>query len=252
MPLDGVPHFDMLHPARRLWKARVGRRDSRAAAGCRRSSARCSTCTRVGDVPGFEIPGRFFQFLRSGDPRPLEPVLEHNRLDLVSLAAVTARAVAARRGRRRRLSRLAEALALGKDLRARRRLDRARGGLLSPRGRRRDDVEVRGEALYRLGLRLPPGSPVRGSGGRAGVTSLALTEPRHVRRIDARRRSGSSPPRRSRFITSTATRPDDARASWRCSRSRRPTADRRRGHAPPAGAAGPKARQKRDAQLFTS
>ena len=47
---------------------------------------------RVGDVPGFEIPSRFFRFLRSGDPRPLEPVLEHNRLDLVSLAAVTARA----------------------------------------------------------------------------------------------------------------------------------------------------------------
>ena len=43
-------------------------------------------------MPGFEIPSRFFRFLRSGDPRPLEPVLEHNRLDLVSLAAVTARA----------------------------------------------------------------------------------------------------------------------------------------------------------------
>ena len=24
MPLDGVPHFDMLHPARRLWKTRAG------------------------------------------------------------------------------------------------------------------------------------------------------------------------------------------------------------------------------------
>ena len=41
----------------------------------------------MGDVPGFEIPARYFQFLRTGDPRPLEPVLEHNRLDLVSLAA---------------------------------------------------------------------------------------------------------------------------------------------------------------------
>jgi len=46
---------------------------------------------RHGDVPGFEIPGRFFAFLRSADARPLEPVLEHNRLDLLSLAALTAR-----------------------------------------------------------------------------------------------------------------------------------------------------------------
>ena len=47
---------------------------------------------RIGDVDGFEIPGRFFHFLRTADPRPLEPVLEHNRLDLVSLALLIARA----------------------------------------------------------------------------------------------------------------------------------------------------------------
>ena len=58
---------------------------------------------RTGDVPGFEIPTRYFDFLRSGDASPLEPVLEHNRLDLLSLAALTARALpAARRGRIRR------------------------------------------------------------------------------------------------------------------------------------------------------
>ena len=42
---------------------------------------------RAGDVPGFEIPARYFQFVRSGDARPLAAVLEHNRLDLLSLAA---------------------------------------------------------------------------------------------------------------------------------------------------------------------
>ena len=46
---------------------------------------------RVGDVPGFEIPARYFQFVRSGDARPLAAVLEHNRLDLLSLAGLTAR-----------------------------------------------------------------------------------------------------------------------------------------------------------------
>ena len=48
---------------------------------------------RVGDVPGYEIPSRFFKFVRTGDARPLEAVMEHNRLDLISLAAVLARAI---------------------------------------------------------------------------------------------------------------------------------------------------------------
>ena len=96
MPLESVRHFDMLHPARRLWRGRVETRDDagRAAAAAWRTLERvlCDV-TRVGDVPGMEIPARYFRFLRSGDARPLEPVLEHNRLDLVSLAAVTAHAL---------------------------------------------------------------------------------------------------------------------------------------------------------------
>jgi uncharacterized protein len=42
-------------------------------------------------VPGFEIPGRYFQFIRSGDGGPLRAILEHNRLDLLTLASLTAR-----------------------------------------------------------------------------------------------------------------------------------------------------------------
>lgn len=45
--------------------------------------------TRTGDVPGMEIPTRYFRYVRSGDVRPLAPVLEHNRLDLLSLAALS-------------------------------------------------------------------------------------------------------------------------------------------------------------------
>jgi len=48
---------------------------------------------RQGDVPGFEIPQRYFQFVRTGDARPLVPVLAHNRLDLLSLAALTTKAL---------------------------------------------------------------------------------------------------------------------------------------------------------------
>ena len=47
---------------------------------------------REHDVPGYGIPSRYFQYVRSGDERPLVAVLEHNRLDLLSLALLTARA----------------------------------------------------------------------------------------------------------------------------------------------------------------
>lgn len=88
-PFAGLPHVDMLHPARRLWRS-----GDEAASGCRLSELELTLCghERDGDVPGFEIPGRYFHYVRSGDARGLEVVLEHNRLDLLSLALVTARA----------------------------------------------------------------------------------------------------------------------------------------------------------------
>lgn len=96
-PLDGLPHLDMLHAARRLWRQRplaIGAPDP--------DDSSCSLAVlekhiaglhRIGDVPGYEIPSRFFRFVRDGNARPLEAVLEHNRLDLISLAAVLARAI---------------------------------------------------------------------------------------------------------------------------------------------------------------
>ena len=96
-PLDGVPHLDMLHPARRMWRQRP-----LAAGTPDPDDSSCSLAVlekqiaglhRVGDVPGYEIPSRFFKFVRTGDARPLEAVMEHNRLDLISLAAVLARAI---------------------------------------------------------------------------------------------------------------------------------------------------------------
>ena len=83
LPWADVPHVDVLHPARRLWR----RQDCRLAA----LEEQVLGLTREHDVPGAEIPARYFGFLRRGDPAPLIPVLEHNRLDLVSLAALTAR-----------------------------------------------------------------------------------------------------------------------------------------------------------------
>jgi hypothetical protein len=84
----------MLHPARRLWRTR-GEWDGSSEASCSLGTLEklLAGVHRVGDVPGFEIPSRYFQFVRDGDARPLEAVLEHNRLDLISLALVMARAL---------------------------------------------------------------------------------------------------------------------------------------------------------------
>jgi uncharacterized protein YprB with RNaseH-like and TPR domain len=151
MPLDGVPHFDMLHSARRLWR---GRADSAMdEGGCRLATLErlLFDVVRVGDVPGFEIPSRFFRFLRSGDPRPLEPVLEHNRLDLVSLAAVTARAARLVADGHDACRDDAEAVALGKIFE--RAGQAGRGEACYRRAAESTCVEVRAEALYRIGLR---------------------------------------------------------------------------------------------------
>jgi uncharacterized protein len=61
---------------------------------CRLSTLEHALCghRREGDVAGFEIPARYFHYVRSGDASALAAVLEHNRLDLLALALVTARA----------------------------------------------------------------------------------------------------------------------------------------------------------------
>jgi tetratricopeptide (TPR) repeat protein len=155
MPLDSVRHFDMLHPARRLWRARPGARDVDGEGGCRLTTLERVLCEvrRVGDVPGLEIPARYFRFLRSGDARPLEPVLEHNRLDLVSLAAVTARALQLVDEGTGSCRDAAEALALGKVYERAGSFDRAVECYRHAVADRRAHVDVRAEALYRLGLR---------------------------------------------------------------------------------------------------
>jgi uncharacterized protein YprB with RNaseH-like and TPR domain len=103
-PCTGLTHLDLIHPARRLWSpSRLRRSGERPAADvhCDEGGASCRLSlmeqtilghVREDDVPGFEIPSRYFQFVRSGDARGLDGVLEHNRLDLLALAMLTARA----------------------------------------------------------------------------------------------------------------------------------------------------------------
>jgi uncharacterized protein YprB with RNaseH-like and TPR domain len=173
MPLESVRHFDMLHPARRLWRGRLAagsvsdgpegtaapgrpRAPLEDSGGCRLSTLERVLCdvTRVGDVPGMEIPSRYFRFLRTGDARPLEPVLEHNRLDLISLAAVSAHAVQLVEEGPGRCRDAAEAVALGKVYERAGCIDRAIDAFTKAADEPSASVDVRAEAIYRLGLRL--------------------------------------------------------------------------------------------------
>lgn len=184
MPLDGVPHFDMLHPARRLWSTRAGQ--GADDGGCRLSTLErvLFDVRRVGDVPGFEIPSRFFRFLRSGDPRPLEPVLEHNRLDLVSLAAVTARAVRLAQEGADACGDAREALALGRVYERSGNLEAAESCYRRACGA--EGLDVRAEALYRLGLRLRRARRFADAAD-CWRALLDLTEPLRARRVPAMR-----------------------------------------------------------------
>jgi uncharacterized protein len=92
-PFGDLPHIDMLHPARRMWRVADTSTGSLSYT-CRLSTLEQQLCgyVREGDVAGFEIPARYFRYVHAGDARPLAAVFEHNRLDLLSLALVTARA----------------------------------------------------------------------------------------------------------------------------------------------------------------
>ena len=166
-PLDGAPHLDMLHAARRLWRQRpltMGTPDPDESS-CSLSvlEKHLAGLHRVGDVPGFEIPSRYFQFVRDGDARPLEAVLEHNRLDLISLAAVLARAITLISSGPGIASSAQEAYGLARVYERAGESDNAEAALLKTiefAARVGGEPEVHGEALRRLAwLRRRNGRP---------------------------------------------------------------------------------------------
>jgi uncharacterized protein len=81
---DGLVHLDLLHPIRRAF--------SSVWADCRLATAeaRLLEVRRHGDLPGAEAPQAWLDWLRLGQTDGLAGVLEHNRLDLLSLAALPA------------------------------------------------------------------------------------------------------------------------------------------------------------------
>jgi len=82
-PLKGAPHLDLLHLARRLWRARL---PSRALGDL---EAKILGATRSQqDVPGWMVADLYFDYLHTGDARPLLGVFYHNEMDVVSLASL--------------------------------------------------------------------------------------------------------------------------------------------------------------------
>jgi len=81
-PLRGLPHLDFLFSARSLWKHKY---DS-----CRlfNLAQQIVQAERSEDIPGAEIPLRYFQYIRSGDFSLIDPILYHNQEDLLSLLGV--------------------------------------------------------------------------------------------------------------------------------------------------------------------
>jgi uncharacterized protein len=92
-------HLDFLHPARNLWRIRLG-------------SVRLSELERHvlgwdrgADVLSGLIPQIYFEYVRGGSPERLVPVFHHNQMDLRGLAALSSRI----------LSLLSDAENLGQD-----------------------------------------------------------------------------------------------------------------------------------------
>ena len=73
------PHIDLLHLARRVWKMRLGRCNLGYLEEIIFGEA------RTDDIPGSQVPERFFAYLKNGDFNQLTPVLDHNRQDIFSL-----------------------------------------------------------------------------------------------------------------------------------------------------------------------
>jgi uncharacterized protein YprB with RNaseH-like and TPR domain len=82
-PLPELAHLDLLPLARRLWRDRLPSRRLGELEihilGAERTEE---------EVPGWLVPATYFDYLRSGDARPLKGVFYHNAMDILAMAAL--------------------------------------------------------------------------------------------------------------------------------------------------------------------
>ena len=83
VPYKGYAHIDLLPLARRLWRDRL---PSRALKYLEEHVLLAPRTLE--EVPGYEIPWIYFDYLRTGDAGPLKGVFYHNAMDIVAMTAL--------------------------------------------------------------------------------------------------------------------------------------------------------------------
>jgi tetratricopeptide (TPR) repeat protein len=84
-PLAGAVHLDLLHPARRIWKLRLG------SCSLVNLESQILGIERENDIPGHLIPQVYFRYVRTRNPQGIGSILSHNRQDIETLARLTLR-----------------------------------------------------------------------------------------------------------------------------------------------------------------
>ena len=84
-PLAGVVHLDLLHPARRIWKLRLG------SCSLANLESQILGIERENDIPGHLIPQVYFRYIRTRRAHGIGNILSHNRQDIETLARLTLR-----------------------------------------------------------------------------------------------------------------------------------------------------------------
>jgi uncharacterized protein len=78
-------HLDFLHPARNLWRLRLG------SVRLAELERHVLGWNRGADIVSEMIPQIYFDYLRGGSPDPLVAIFRHNQMDLVGLARLATR-----------------------------------------------------------------------------------------------------------------------------------------------------------------
>jgi len=83
IPFINFSHLDLLPLSRRLWRDRL---PSRALKYLEENVLNAPRT--IEEVPGYEIPYIYFDYLRTADATPLKGVFYHNAMDVVAMAAL--------------------------------------------------------------------------------------------------------------------------------------------------------------------
>lgn len=82
-PLTDLPHLDLLHLARKLWRARLA---SRRLGDLEEEILGVSRGAE--EVPGYLVPQIYLDYLHTGDAEPLKGVFYHNAMDVLTMSAL--------------------------------------------------------------------------------------------------------------------------------------------------------------------